>query len=76
MTPIANEHLDSLLKCTPEERAEAAVRLIESLDRLDSPPEECWAEIAERRWKEIESGQVTCRSVEEVLDELESSLDT
>ena len=53
------------------DRATLAGLLIES---LESPPdpnvEEAWAEVAERRWREIESGNVQTIPWEEVLSKL------
>lgn len=53
------------------ERATLAGLLIES---LESPPEpdveELWAEVAERRWREIESGSATTIPWEEVRAKL------
>ena len=74
MTPDADDLLKNLLKCEREARAEAAVRLIDSLDPHGAVDEEAWADIAERRWQEIQSGKVKCRDAFEVLNEIESKL--
>ena len=53
------------------ERATLAGLLIESLEPPPDPDvEELWAEEAERRWREIESGSVATISWEEVRAKL------
>jgi putative addiction module component (TIGR02574 family) len=53
------------------ERATLAGLLIESLEPPPDPDvEELWAEVAERRWREIESGAVATIPWEEVRAKL------
>jgi putative addiction module component (TIGR02574 family) len=53
------------------DRATLAGLLIESLETApDLEIEEEWAEVAERRWREIESGQVQTIPWEEVRSKL------
>lgn len=64
------------LELTDNDRATLAGLLIES---LESPPdadvEKAWAEEAERRWREIESGEVKTIPWEEVKARLLSGDD-
>lgn len=60
------------LRLSPAERAELADKLIDSLD--DEPLSAEWAAEIDRRVREIESGTVTCRPVEELLAELRGKL--
>jgi putative addiction module component (TIGR02574 family) len=53
------------------DRATLAGLLIESLEAPPDPDvEEAWAEVAERRWREIESGSVQTIPWEEVRAKL------
>lgn len=55
------------LELTDNDRATLAGLLIESLEtEIDPDVEAAWAEEAERRWKEIESGTVKTIPWEEV----------
>jgi putative addiction module component (TIGR02574 family) len=55
------------LELTDNDRATLAGLLIESLEtEIDPDVEAAWAEEAERRWKEIESGTVKTVPWEEV----------
>jgi putative addiction module component (TIGR02574 family) len=59
------------LELTDNDRATLAGLLIESLEtEIDPDVEAAWAEEAERRWKEIESGTVKTIPWEEVRAKL------
>jgi putative addiction module component (TIGR02574 family) len=64
------------LKLPESERAELAGLLLRSLDPTqESDVEAAWAEVAERRWREIESGSVQTVPLEEVRAKLYAPLD-
>lgn len=64
------------LELTDNDRATLAGLLIESLESEPDPDvEKAWAEEAERRWREIESGQVKTIPWEEVKAKLLSGDD-
>ena len=59
MTVKARKLLDEALALAPEERADIAAVLLDSLDALeDEGVEEAWAEEIARRIQEVESGAV------------------
>jgi putative addiction module component (TIGR02574 family) len=61
------------LELTDNDRAPLAGLLIESLETPGDPDaESAWAEEAERRWQEIESGKVQTIPWEEIKAELMS----
>jgi putative addiction module component (TIGR02574 family) len=75
MQQSLEELVDAALRLPSEERAVLAQRLRESLaDFKDADVEQAWLEEADRRWEEIESGQVTCESAEVVLARARESL--
>jgi putative addiction module component (TIGR02574 family) len=60
-----------LAELTPEDRAELARFLVQSLDDEDLLSiEEAWDEVLKRRAEEIESGRVAGEPAENVLREL------
>lgn len=76
MTIHKDEVEAKALKLSPEERAELAHRLIESLEgpgRGDFEAE--WIEEAERRYAEYRKGLVAGRPVEEVLRKAKARLE-
>lgn len=75
MQPSLEELVDAALRLPSEERAVLAQRLGESLAHFaDAEVEQAWLDEADRRWKEIESGQVECESAEVVLARARESL--
>ncbi|MEA2163270.1 MAG: putative addiction module component [Thermoanaerobaculia bacterium] len=64
------------LELNESERGELAGLLIQSLEHSPEPDiEEAWSVVAERRWREIESGSVQTVPWEEVRAKLYSQLD-
>jgi putative addiction module component (TIGR02574 family) len=63
------------LKLPPEQRARLAERLISSLDhQADADSEELWAQEAERRLDELDSGAVDAIPAERVVEKARSAL--
>ncbi|HKA53594.1 MAG TPA: addiction module protein [Candidatus Binatia bacterium] len=63
------------LKLNPNARARLAEKLLQSLEALsDAENEKLWAEEAQRRHQELETGTVVGRSAEEVLREARARL--
>ncbi|VTT97016.1 Addiction module component, family OS=Rhodopirellula europaea SH398 GN=RESH_04772 PE=4 SV=1: Unstab_antitox [Gemmataceae bacterium] len=59
MTPTAIELLPSLLQLTPDDRAELAAQLLNSLDTgTDESADEAWGEEIARRIEEVRRGRV------------------
>lgn len=59
MSPNLKELFRDAFELPEKDRATLAGLLIESLEPPPDPEvEEAWAKVAERRWKEIESGAV------------------
>jgi putative addiction module component (TIGR02574 family) len=68
MTTNFNEIENLALKLDENHRAELAKRLLASLDqKIDQEIEQAWIEEVHRRKKELNSGDVTPISAEEVL---------
>ena len=64
-----------LLALPAKSRVFLVDKLVESLDEAPDPKvEQAWLEEAERRWKEIEVGKVTCIPVEQVMRKAYSGL--
>jgi len=62
-------------KLSLEERAALAKRIVESLDELsESEVEALWVQEAERRLDELEQGQVTEVSAEQVLRQARAAI--
>jgi len=69
------EKVAEILALPSADRAFLARQLIASLDEaVDEDAEALWANVIERRSKEIASGAVRCRPVEDVVRELRGSL--
>ena len=76
MTADAEKIADEILTLPGPVRAFLAHKLIASLDEeADSEREREWAEVLDRRAREIESGQVVCRPVSEVVAGIRGQLD-
>ncbi len=59
MTAEAKKVLDEALALPPDERADVAVTLLESLDQVDDEAlEQAWSEEIQRRIQQVESGAV------------------
>jgi putative addiction module component (TIGR02574 family) len=71
MTEVAERLKSQLLQLASEDRAELAYFLIRSLDERPEPGvQAAWEADLERRWKEMESGEVPGVPAEEVFAEL------
>jgi putative addiction module component (TIGR02574 family) len=72
---IVAEKVAEVLALPEQDRAYLARQLIASLDpQHDADSEEQWAEVIERRSREIEKGQVSCRPVEETVRDIRAKL--
>ena len=68
MSILLQEVTNNALNLPPEERAELAHKLIESLDEgTDKEVESAWDAEIERRVSEIKSGKAKGRPAEEIL---------
>ena len=68
MTEIAERLREELLRLPSEDRAELAYCLIRSLDNdADTKVEVDWEAELDRRWQEMENGQVAGESADSVL---------
>jgi|ETN07SMinimDraft_1059922.scaffolds.fasta_scaffold205054_2 hypothetical protein len=66
---------DAALALEREQRASLAHQLIASLDdQVDEDAAADWLKVIERRVREVESGEVECQPVEEVLGRLRQRL--
>ena len=66
---------DAALALEREQRASLANQLIASLDeQVEEDAAAAWLEVIERRVREVESGEVECRPIEEVLGRLRQRL--
>jgi putative addiction module component (TIGR02574 family) len=77
MTQDASELLKRALALTPEERAELAGSLLESLDAADDDPkavEAAWNEEIARRIEDFDSGKTKAVPWEEVQARISSKL--
>ncbi len=60
--------IDEALALSSDDRAILAHRVLESMAPFASPEvEEAWMAVAERRWREIQSGSVPCVSLDEAM---------
>ena len=76
MTPDATELLKRALALTPEERAELAGSLLESLDDAHEDPEAveaAWSEEIARRIEDLDSGKVKPVSLDTFRRKLSSA---
>lgn len=72
---IAAEKVAEVLALPQEDRAFLARRLIASLDdTVDTDAETQWREVIDRRSREIQEGSVTCRPVEQVVQDIRHKL--
>lgn len=72
---IAAEKVAEVLALPEKERAYLARQLIASLDdKIDADAEQAWQEAIDRRSHEIEEGRVTCRPMEQVLEDIRTKL--
>jgi putative addiction module component (TIGR02574 family) len=77
MTQDASELLKRALELSPEERAELAGSLLESLDAADEDPEAveaAWNEEIARRIEDLDSGKTKAVPWEEVKTRISSKL--
>jgi hypothetical protein len=76
MTTDVERIADEILTLPGPVRAFLAHKLIASLDEgSDADRDREWAEVLDRRSREIESGQVGCRPVNEVIAGIRGRLD-
>lgn len=72
---IAAEKVAEVLALPEVDRAFLARQLIASLDGVIEPEAEAeWQEVIDRRSSEIESGQVACRPVDQVVQDIRHKL--
>lgn len=72
---IGAEKIAEVLALPADDRAYLARRLIASLDQtVDADAETQWEDIIDRRSREIESGEVTCRPVERAIEDVRATL--
>ncbi len=72
---IVTKKAAEVLALPEQDRAYLARQLIASLDpQHDADAEEQWAEVIERRSREIEEGRVDCRPVEESIRDIRARL--
>ncbi len=71
----AAKKMAEVLALPEQDRAFLARRLIASLDQtVDRDAEARWQEIIDRRTGEIEEGNVSCRPVEEIVQDIRNKL--
>ncbi len=76
MTVDVERIADEILTLPGPVRAFLAHKLIASLDEdTESEREREWADVLDRRSREIECGQVVCRPVDEVIAGIRGKLD-
>jgi putative addiction module component (TIGR02574 family) len=72
---IAADKMAEVLAWPAADRARLARRLIASLDdTVDADAETQWCEVIDRRSREIDQGKVSCRPVEQVVQDLRHKL--
>jgi putative addiction module component (TIGR02574 family) len=73
---VAVEKVAEVLALAEQDRAFLAHQLIASLDEtVDADAEAQWNEVIDRRSREIEEGKVSCRPVEQVVENIRNELD-
>lgn len=73
---IAPEKVAEVLALPPQDRAFLARQLIGSLDdTVDADAETQWAEVIDRRSREINEGTVSCRPTDQAVQEIRTKLD-
>jgi putative addiction module component (TIGR02574 family) len=69
------EKVAEVLALPAQDRAYLAHQLIASLDdAVDADAETQWQEVIDRRSREIAEGKVSCRPVEQVVDDIRAKL--
>lgn len=69
------EKVAEMLALPEQDRAYLARQLIASLDgTVDADAETQWQEVIDRRSREIEAGKVSCRPVEQVVQDIRNKL--
>ena len=69
------EKVAEVLALPAQDRAYIAHQLIASLDdTVDADAETQWQEVIDRRSREIDEGKVSCRPVEQVVDDIRAKL--
>ncbi len=72
---ITAEKVAEVLALPAQDRAYLARQLIASLDdTMDADAETQWQEVIDRRSREIEEGNVSCRPVEQVVQDIRNKL--
>ena len=72
---IAAEKMAEVLALPEKDRAFLARQLIASLDdAVDTDAETQWKTVIDRRTREIEEGKVSCRPVEQVVQDIRQKL--
>jgi putative addiction module component (TIGR02574 family) len=72
---VAADKIAEILALPESDRARLAAELIASLDtQVDAQAEAEWMDVIERRCRELDSGSVTTRSVEEVIRDIRTGL--
>jgi len=72
---ITAEKVAEVLALPAQDRAYLARQLIASLDdTVDADAETQWQEVIDRRSREIEEGSVSCRPVEQVVQDIRNKL--
>jgi hypothetical protein len=72
---VTAEKVAEMLALPEPDRAYLAHQLIASLDDgADADAEAQWGEVIDRRTREIEKGEVTCRPVEDTLRDVRAKL--
>lgn len=72
---IAAEKVAEVLALPEQDRAYLARQLIASLDdTVDADVETQWNEVIDRRSREIEEGKVSCRPMEQVVQDIRNKL--
>ncbi len=72
---IPAEKVAEVLALPMQDRAYLARQLIASLDdTVDADAETQWQEVIDRRSREIEEGNVSCRPVEQVVQDIRDKL--
>jgi putative addiction module component (TIGR02574 family) len=72
---IAAEKVAEVLALPEQDRAFLARQLIASLDQTVDPDAETqWLDVIDRRSREVEEAKVSCRPVEQVVQEIRNKL--
>jgi putative addiction module component (TIGR02574 family) len=72
---IAAEKVAEVLALPEQDRAFLARELIASLDEtVDADAEADWNEVIDRRSRQIEEGKVSCRPIEQVVQDVRNKL--